>query len=89
MPAAQLNLDRDMTWLCQNMSFGRKAQAEIRNSVFLLPCTLVPYSKFALFLTTVLISPGNGSWSPWSPGGTPDAQIAGQLYISVRTRRCG
>ena len=29
-------------------------------------------------------APGNGSWSPWSPRAA-NAQIATQLYISVRT----
>jgi DNA-binding CsgD family transcriptional regulator len=29
--------------------------------------------------------PGNGSWSPWSPGGRTNAQIAAEQHISVRT----
>ena len=29
----------------------------------------------------------NGNWSSWSPQGRTDAQIAAQLYISVRTVR--
>jgi DNA-binding NarL/FixJ family response regulator len=89
MPAAQLNLDRDMTWLCQNMSFGRKAQAEIRNSVFLLPCTLVPYSKVRVIPDDRADQPRERELVTLVARGTPDAQIAGQLYISVRTRRCG
>jgi hypothetical protein len=32
-------------------------------------------------------APGNGNWLPWSPQGRTDAQIAAQLYISVRTVR--
>ena len=30
-------------------------------------------------------APGSGSWSPWSPRARTNAQIAAQLYISVRT----
>ena len=32
-------------------------------------------------------APGNGSWSPWLPGAGSDAQIAAELYISIRTVR--